>query len=64
MVGFSSASLLPAREWEAVTQGGDREIDHPMWRKNPGKRKKFCLWSSLQFKGNKGEGFAGGEAAD
>ena len=31
-VGFSSASLFPARKREAITQGGTREIDHLMWR--------------------------------
>ena len=36
MVGFSSASLFPARKWEAVTQGGTRGIDHPMGRKTQG----------------------------
>ena len=33
VVGFSSVSLYPARKREAVTQGGTREIDHPMRRK-------------------------------
>ena len=28
MVGFSSASLFPARKWEADTQGGTRVIGH------------------------------------
>ena len=36
MVGFSSASLFPARRWEAVTQGGTRGIDHPIRRKTQG----------------------------
>ena len=26
VVSFSSASLFPARKWEAVTQGGTREM--------------------------------------
>ena len=31
---YSSASLFPARKWEAVTQGGTRGIHQPTWRKN------------------------------
>ena len=31
-MGFSSASLIPARKWEAYTQGGTRGIDHPTQR--------------------------------
>ena len=33
VVSFSSVFLLPARKWEAVTQGG---IDHPTRRKPQG----------------------------
>ena len=36
VVGFSSASLFPAKKREAVTQGGTRGIDHPTWRKPQG----------------------------
>ena len=32
-VSFSSASLFPIRNLEAVTQGGTRGIDHPTRRK-------------------------------
>ena len=28
MVGFRSASLFPARKWEAVTKGGSKGTDH------------------------------------
>ena len=33
VVGFSSATLLPTRKWEAVTQGGTMGIDHLMRRR-------------------------------
>ena len=36
VVSFSSASLFPAKKWEAVTQGGTREIDHLMRRRTQG----------------------------
>ena len=32
VVYLSSASLFPKRKWEAVTKGGTRGKDHPMWR--------------------------------
>ena len=32
VVGFSLASLYPAKKLEAVTQGRTRGIDHPMWK--------------------------------
>ena len=35
MLGFSSASLLPARKLEVVTKGGTRGIDYLTGRKNP-----------------------------
>ena len=47
VVGFSSASLFPARKREAVTQAGTRGIDHPMWRKTQG----ACIvkgWKNIQ----------------
>ena len=34
VVGFSSASLFPARKREALTQGGTRGIDHLTQRRN------------------------------
>ena len=36
VVGFSSASLFPARKRDVITQGGDRGIDHSMRRKTQG----------------------------
>ena len=36
VVGFSSASLFPARKWEAVSQGGTMAIDHLSWRRTQG----------------------------
>ena len=36
VVSFSSASLFPARNREAVTQGGSRRIDNPTWRGTQG----------------------------
>ena len=33
VVGFSSTSLLPTKEWEAVIQGGTTGIYYLMWRK-------------------------------
>ena len=36
MVGFSSASLFPKREWEAVTKSGTKGIDHLMQRETQG----------------------------
>ena len=36
MVGFSSASLFPARKWEAFTQGRTIEIDHLTRRRTQG----------------------------
>ena len=32
VLAFNSASLFPARKWEAVTQGRTRMIDNPKWR--------------------------------
>ena len=33
VVSFTSASVLPPRKWEAVTQGGTRGLDHPTRRR-------------------------------
>ena len=33
VASFSSASLFPATKWEAVTQDGNRELDHLTQRK-------------------------------
>ena len=36
VVGFSSASIFPARKREAVNQNGTRGMDHLMRRRTPG----------------------------
>ena len=36
MVGFSSTSLFNERKLVAVTQGGTRGIDFPMWTRTQG----------------------------
>ena len=36
VVGCSSASLFPVKKWEVVTQGGNRGINHLMWRRTQG----------------------------
>ena len=36
LAGFNLASLFLARKQEAVTQGGARQIDLPMWRRTKG----------------------------
>ena len=35
-MNFSSASLFPARKWEADTQGGTRRIYHPTRKRTQG----------------------------
>ena len=52
MVGFSSASIFPARKRGAVTQDGIRGIDHPTWRKPQG----ACTVKEIDENGDAKEG--------
>ena len=48
MVGFNSASLFPARKWEAVTQEGNQRDKPPDVEENPGSQYLQKLTAELK----------------